>query len=246
MKTGITKIGVAGAGVMGSGIAQVMAISGCEVVCLDIDASVLKSANENIEKGSFGLASAVEKGKLTQAESALSKISFTEDGDELNNADVLIEAIPERFDLKVSFWKEFDKTASESTIFASNSSGFPISAMAAATDRADRFIGWHWASPAPVMKLAEIVRGPATSQETVDKVVSLAESAGKNPVVIGDSDTKWGYVTNRVYFAMIEEALAVVNQGIATREEIDQLMTDCFRWPSGPFGMTRGATSGWK
>mgnify|MGYP003317283307 FL=1 len=96
------------------------------------------------------------------------------------------------------------------------------------------------------MKLAEIVRGPATSQETVDKVVSLAESAGKNPVVIGDSDTKWGYVTNRVYFAMIEEALAVVNQGIATREEIDQLMTDCFRWPSGPFGMTRGATSGWK
>ena len=248
MKTGITKIGVAGAGVMGSGIAQVMAISGCEVVCLDIDASVLKSANENIEKGSFGLASAVEKGKLTQeeAESALSKITFTEDGDELNNADVLIEAIPERFDLKVSFWKEFDKTASESTIFASNSSGFPISAMAAATDRPDRFIGWHWASPAPVMKLAEIVRGPATSQETVDKVVSLAESAGKNPVVIGDSDTKWGYVTNRVYFAMIEEALAVVNQGIATREEIDQLMTDCFRWPSGPFGMTRGATSGWK
>ena len=68
----------------------------------------------------------------------------------------------------------------------------------------------------------------------------------KNPVVIGDSDTKWGYVTTRVYFAMIEEALAVVHQGIATREEVDQLMTDCFRWPSGPFGMTRGATSGWK
>ena len=85
-----------------------------------------------------------------------------------------------------------------------------------------------------------------TSQETVDTVVSLAESAGKSPVVISDSDTNWGYVTNRVYFAMVKEATAVVNEGVADRDQIDQLMTDCFRWPSGPFGMTRGATSGWK
>ena len=118
--------------------------------------------------------------------------------------------------------------------------------MAAATERSDRFIGWHWASPAPVMKLAEIVIGRETSQETVDTVVSLAESAGKNPVVISDTDSNWGYVTNRVYFAMVKEAAAVVNEGIADRDQVDQLMTDCFRWPSGPFGMTRGATSGWK
>ena len=85
-----------------------------------------------------------------------------------------------------------------------------------------------------------------TSQETVDNVVSLAESAGKNPVVINDYDTNWGYVTNRVYFAMVKEASAVVNEGIADRDQVDQLMTDCFRWPSGPFGMARGATSGWK
>ena len=96
------------------------------------------------------------------------------------------------------------------------------------------------------MKLAEIIRGKETSQETVDNVVSLAESAGKNPVVINDNDTNWGYETNRVYFAMVKEASAVVNEGIADRDQIDQLMTDCFRWPSGPFGMTRGATSGWK
>ena len=96
------------------------------------------------------------------------------------------------------------------------------------------------------MKLAEIVRGRVTSQETVDTVVSLAESAGKSPVVITDSDTNWGYVTNRVYFALLKEATSVVNEGIADRDQIDQLMTDCFRWPSGPFGMTRGATSGWK
>ena len=160
--------------------------------------------------------------------------------------DLIIEAIPERFDLKVSFWKELDKTAASSTIFASNSSGFPISALAAATERPDRFIGWHWASPAPVMKLAEIVKGKKTSKETVDTVSALAESAGKNPVVVNDSDTSWGYVTNRIYFAMVREASTVLNEGIADRDQIDQLMTDCFRWPSGPFGMTRGATSGWK
>ena len=180
------------------------------------------------------------------ASSTLSRINFTTDVDALNDTDLIIEAIPERFDLKVSFWKELDKSAHVETIFASNSSGFPISAMAAATERPDRFIGWHWASPAPVMKLAEIVRGRETSQETVDTVVSLAESAGKNPVVISDTDSNWGYVTNRVYFAMVKEAAAVVNEGIADRDQVDQLMTDCFRWPSGPFGMTRGATSGWK
>ncbi|MFL3012349.1 MAG: 3-hydroxyacyl-CoA dehydrogenase family protein [Acidimicrobiales bacterium] len=242
------KIGVVGAGVMGSGIAQVMALSGCEVVCSDIDEEVLNTASVSVDSGRFGVRSAVERGKLTdeEANNALERLRFTTETKEFDDLDLIIEAIPERFDLKVSFWKELDETASDRTIFASNSSGFPISAMAAATERADRFIGWHWASPAPVMKLAEIIRGRETSQETVDTVVSLAESAGKNPVVISDTDTNWGYVTNRVYFAMVKEASAVVNEGIADRDQIDQLMTDCFRWPSGPFGMTRGATSGWK
>ena len=242
------KIGVAGAGVMGSGIAQVMALSGCEVTCHDIDEGVLKAASKNVDTGRFGVKSAVERGKISEeeAENSLERIHFTTDAYALNEADLVIEAIPERLDLKVSFWKELDKTAPEKIIFASNSSGFPISAMAAATERPDRFIGWHWASPAPVMKLAEIVKGRETSVETVETVLSLAKSAGKNPVVINDSDSNWGYVTNRVYFAMVKEASAVVEEGIADREQVDQLMTDCFRWPSGPFGMTRGATSGWK
>lgn len=242
------KIGVVGAGVMGSGIAQVMALSGCEVTCRDIDSEVINTALINVDSGRFGLKNAVKRGMISEedASSTLSRINFTTDVDALNDTDLIIEAIPERFDLKVSFWKELDKSAHVETIFASNSSGFPISAMAAATERSDRFIGWHWASPAPVMKLAEIVRGRETSQETVDTVVSLAESAGKNPVVISDTDSNWGYVTNRVYFAMVKEAAAVVNEGIADRDQVDQLMTDCFRWPSGPFGMTRGATSGWK
>ena len=241
------RVGVAGAGVMGSGIAQVLAVAGHEVVCTDLAEGSLDTAREAVETGRFGVRSAVERGKLTadQADQALQRLTFTTDTDALADRYLVIEAIPELLDLKVRFWRELDAIADRETIFASNSSGFPVVAMAAATDRPDRFVGWHWASPAPVMRLAEIVRARGTSDETVDAVVAMAEGAGKNPVVVGDTDTRWGYVTNRVYFAMIREAMAVVDEGIAERDQVDQLMVDCFRWPAGPFGMTRGATSGW-
>ena len=241
------RVGVAGAGVMGSGIAQVLAVAGHDVVCTDLAESSLDAAREAVETGRFGVRSAVERGKLTtyQADRALQRLTFTTDTDALTDRYLVIEAIPELLDLKVRFWRELDAIADRGTIFASNSSGFPVVAMAAATDRPDRFVGWHWASPAPVMRLAEIVRARGTSDETVDAVVAMAEGAGKNPVVVGDTDTRWGYVTNRVYFAMIREAMAVVDEGIAERDQVDQLMVDCFRWPTGPFGMTRGATSGW-
>jgi len=241
------RVGVAGAGVMGSGIAQVLAVAGHDVVCTDLAESSLAAAREAVETGRFGVRSAVERGKLTtyQADRALQRLTFTTDTDALTDRYLVIEAIPELLDLKVRFWRELDAIADRGTIFASNSSGFPVVAMAAATDRPDRFVGWHWASPAPVMRLAEIVRARGTSDETVDAVVAMAEGAGKNPVVVGDTDTRWGYVTNRVYFAMIHEAMAVIDEGIAERDQVDQLMVDCFRWPAGPFGMTRGATSGW-
>ena len=241
------RVGVAGAGVMGSGIAQVLAVAGHDVVCTDLAESSLDAAREAVETGRFGVRSAVERGKLTtyQADRALQRLTFTTDTDALTDRYLVIEAIPEILDLKVRFWRELDAIADRGTIFASNSSGFPVVAMAAATDRPDRFVGWHWASPAPVMRLAEIVRARGTSDETVEAVVAMAEGAGKNPVVVGDTDTRWGYVTNRVYFAMIREAMAVVDEGIAERDQVDQLMVDCFRWPAGPFGMTRGATSGW-
>jgi 3-hydroxybutyryl-CoA dehydrogenase len=239
------RIGVMGAGVMGSGIAQVLAIAGHEVVCRDLSDEVLEAAREGVDGGRFGVRSAVERGKLTseEADAALARLTFTT---ELEPAvDLIIEAVPENLGLKVKFWRELDGLAPDHTIFASNSSGFPIAAMAAGTDRPDRFIGWHWASPAPVMKLAEIVRGPETSDETIDTVVRLAAAAGKNPVVVKDTDQSWGYVANRVYFAMVREANRVVSEGIADREQVDQLMRDCFRWPSGPYGMVAGAGSGW-
>ena len=236
-----------GAGVMGAGIAQVMAIAGHEVVAYDISADVLAASRTDVDTGRFGVRGAVERGKLTadEADAALARISFTDDLDAVNDVDVVIEAVPERLDLKIDVFRDLDRRCQPQAILASNSSGFPIQALAAATERPDRVIGWHWASPAPVMKLAEIVRAPKTSDETVTTIERLAAAAGKNPVVVQDTAMAWGYVANRVYGAMIREAQRVIDEGIADRGQVDQLMVDCFRWPAGPFGMVRGAGSGW-
>jgi 3-hydroxybutyryl-CoA dehydrogenase len=242
------RIGVIGSGVMGSGIAQVLATAGHVVRCHDVDQGALDRAAEAVRTGRFGVAGAVERGKLTaeQAEAALARLEFVTDRDAALDADIVIEAIPERLDLKLRFWADVDRSAPERTIFASNSSGFPITALAAVTGRPDRMVGWHWASPAPVMKLAEIVRGPETSDATIETVVRLASNAGKNPIVVNDTTRAWGYVANRIYSAMSREARQVVDEGIATREQVDQLLMDCYRWPSGPFAMFTGATTGWK
>ena len=142
-------------------------------------------------------------------------------------------------------FRDLDRAAPADTILASNTSGLPITALAAATDRPDRVIGWHWASPAPVMKLAEIVVTPATSDATIATVHESARALRQEPDRREGQPDAWGFVANRVYFAMVREAQRVVDEGIATRDEVDQLMMDCFRWPSGPFGMVKGAGSGW-
>jgi len=242
------RIAVVGAGVMGSGIAQVLAVVGHVVSCVDVDAGALDRAREGIEQGRFGLGSAVRRGLLSEgeAEAALARITLTGDLGAVATADVVIEAVPERLDLKVRLFRDLDRRAPAGAVLASNSSGFPVAALAAATDRPDRVIVWHWASPAPVMKLAEVVRGPETSDATVELIVRLATEAGKHPVVVKDHPMAWGYVANRVYAAMIREANAVVREGIASAEDVDRLMVDCFRWPTGPFGMATGATEGWK
>lgn len=247
MTQDIRRIGVLGAGVMGGGIAQVCATGGYDVVCYDIAPDALGAGREHATTGRFGLESGVARGRLTreEADAAAARLTFTESFDEAANSDLVVEAVPERLDLKIRVFRDLDRAAPPETILCSNSSGFPIQAIGAATDRPDRVVGWHWASPAPVMKLAEIVRTHATSDETVETVRAVAARCGKNPIVVKDTAMAWGYVANRVYFAMLAEAQKVVNEGIATADEVDQLMTDCFRWPSGPFGMVKGAGSGW-
>jgi 3-hydroxyacyl-CoA dehydrogenase len=241
------RIGVLGAGVMGSGIAQVTATAGYETVCYDVSGDALTAAREHVTTGRFGLDGGVARGKLTRADAdaALARLTFTDSFSAAAETDLVIEAVPERLELKVHVFRDLDRSAPPETILASNTSGFPIAALAAATDRPDRVIGWHWASPAVVMKLAEIVAGPETSDATIETVREAAARCGKNPIVVKDNPTTWGFVANRVYFAMVREAQRVVDEGIASRDEVDQLMIDTFRWPAGPFGMVTGAGTGW-
>jgi 3-hydroxybutyryl-CoA dehydrogenase len=241
------RIGVLGAGVMGSGIAQVTATAGYPTVCYDVDPDALARGREHVTTGRYGLERGVEREKLSrgQADAALQRLTFSSSFDDAARTDLVIEAVPERLRLKVSVFRQLDRVAPPATILASNTSGYPIAALAAATDRPERVIGWHWASPAPVMPFAEIVRTAETAPDTVETVCGVARACAKHPVVVRDVDTEWGFVANRVYAAMLVEARRVVAEGVASAEEVDQLMMDCFRWPTGPFGMVRGATSGW-
>ncbi len=248
MTSGFPRVGVIGAGVMGSGIAQVIALAGCETVCFDISKEALDEAQKAVREGHYGLDRSVELGKTSRedAEAALARLRFSGDIDEASAADLIVECVPERLDLKIQTFRDLDRRAPEGAILASNTSGFSIAGLAAATDRPERVIGWHWASPPVISAFAEITRTNQTDEGTIAAVRGLAARCGKNPVVISDTAMHWGFVANRVYAAMIREAARCVDEGVASHAEVDQLMVDCFRWPVGPFGMTKGATSGWK
>jgi 3-hydroxybutyryl-CoA dehydrogenase len=243
----VERAGVIGAGVMGSGIAQTLAQAGCEVVCVDVDPAQLERAAQLVETGRFGLSRAVERGKLSEGDAAeaRARLAFTTDLAQVASCDVIVEAVPEDLGLKMTLLAQLDGLIAGRTILATNSSGLPVIAMARATNRPDRVIGWHWASPPPVMRMAEIVVTPETSDSTRDTVVELARRCGKNPVVVKDDPLHWGYVGNRVWMAAIREARAVVEEGIASRADVDQILQDGWRWPVGPFGMMAGATEGW-
>jgi 3-hydroxyacyl-CoA dehydrogenase len=243
------RVGVLGAGVMGSGIAQTLATAGCDTVCHDVAPEALERAREAVSTGRYGLGRAVERGKLSQAEAdaALARLRFTTDfAEAVGDADLVVEAVFEDLALKVEVFRDLDGATPSGAILASNTSGFPIIAMAGATTRPDKVIGWHWASPPVVMRLAEIIRHPKTSDETVATVCELATACGKNPVVIKDQPFAWGFVANRLYGALLREAGRVVDEGVATRDDVNQIMVDCFNWPVGPYGMVSGARGGWK
>jgi 3-hydroxybutyryl-CoA dehydrogenase len=242
------KVGVLGAGVMGAGIAQVTATAGYETVCYDTDAEALERGLEHVTTGRYGFERGVERGKLSRddADAARARLRFTSSFEEAAAVDLVVEAVPEKLELKQQVFRDLDAAAPAGTVLASNTSGFPIGQIAEVTKRPELVIGWHWASPPAVMRLAEIVRTADTSDATVQTVVDVAVACGKNPVVITDAPSgAWGFVANRVYMAMIQEANRCVDEGIATREQVDMLMVDCFRWPVGPFGMVQGATTGW-
>lgn len=234
----VKKIGVLGAGIMGCGIAQTCAIAGYKVIVRDISTQILEKAKNELIEGRFGLKRALERGKLTQQQYdfAINNIIFTTNMEELcKDVDVVIEAIPEILYLKVKTFRELDKLCPERTILASNTSGFPIGAMAGATDRPDKVVGMHWFNPAPVMKLIEIIKTELTSEETVNCIKDLALKFGKTPLIVKDADQRYGFVAVRAYNALLRECLLIVQEGMATPEQVDTALKLGYNFPMGPF-----------
>ena len=246
----ITSIGVIGGGVMGSGIAQALAVGGARVTVRDLNEALIEKSRSTIVDGRYGLKRGVERGKTTQedADAALERLAWTTSMEDLKDCDLIIEAVPEDLELKKKVFGELDTVAGPETIFATNTSGVAISDInkAVSEERRKRFIGMHWFSPAPVMKLVELVYAPETADEAIAALESLCQRVGKATVRVKDAPGRYGFIANRIYFAAVREAQKVLEEGIATPEDINKAMVFGFNWPVGPLAMVEGATKGWQ
>jgi len=242
----IKLIGVMGGGVMGGGIAQVCAVSGYPVMIRDLTEELLVKTRDAIMDGRYGLRTGVERGKITQQQmdDAVGKLAFTTDVEDLRSADLIIEAIPEDLELKRKVFAELDTLVEPEAIFATNTSGFAISDLNQAVARKDRFLGMHWFSPAPVMRLIELVHAPDTSEEAMAVLEALGERLGKVTIRVKDAPGEYGFVANRIYFAAVAEARRVLEGDIATADDINKAMRFGFNWPVGPLEMVAGARKG--
>lgn len=227
------KIFVIGAGTMGAGIVQAFAQKGYEVIVRDIKDEFVDRGIAGINKG---LTKLVSKGKITEEdkEKVLSKITGTTDLGLASDCDLVIEAAVENMEIKKQIFAELDKICKEDTILASNTSSLSITEVASATNRPDKVIGMHFFNPATIMKLVEVIRGMATSQETFDKVKAIAEAIGKTPVEVAEAP---GFVVNRILIPMINEAVGIYAENIASVEDIDTSMKLGANHPMGPLAL---------
>lgn len=224
-------ISVIGAGTMGNGIAHVFAQSGYNVSLIDVSADALTKAINTISKN---LDRQVAKGSLTEEDKnkALKNITpFTILKEGVKNADLIVEAATENVDLKLKIFKDMDENAPAHCILATNTSSISITKMAAVTKRADKVIGMHFMNPVPVMKLVEVIRGYATSDEVTDTIMKMSKNLGKVPTEVNDYP---GFVANKILMPMINEAIVTLHEGTAGVEEIDTVMKLGMAHPMGP------------
>jgi len=229
----ITTVGIIGAGTMGNGIAQACAVSGINVVMVDIsDAAVAKG----VATVAGSLDRLIKKEKITTADkdAALARIKTSTSYEDLKAAQLVIEAATENYELKLKILKQADALLPPEVIVASNTSSISITKLAAATSRPDRFIGMHFFNPVPMMALVEIIRGLQTSDATHDDVKTLALALGKSPITVKNAP---GFVVNRILVPMINEAFFVLAEGTATAEDIDEGMKLGCNQPIGPLAL---------
>lgn len=226
----IKTVGVVGAGTMGNGIAHVFAQTGYRVMLNDISEDFLAKGMNTIAKN---LQRGVDKGKLSveQKQEILGRIETTTTCDGMADCDLVIEAVTEQLDVKLKLFAALDGVLKDGAILASNTSSISITKLAAATRRPDRFIGMHFMNPVPVMRLVEIIRGIATSNETFSEIADLTEKLGKTPVEVNDFP---GFISNRILMPMINEAVFALFEGVATAQSIDSVMKLGMNHPMGP------------
>ena len=230
----IAKIAVLGAGQMGNGITQVAACAGYEVTMIDIKQEFVDRGIAAIEKS---LAKLVSKDRMTQedADASRARISLSIDRGVCADCDLVIEAVPEILDLKISIFQELDGICKPETILASNTSSISISTIADSTNRPDKVIGMHFMNPVPIMKLVEIINGKDTSEQTNSAVLQASETMGKTPLSCNDSP---GFVSNRILCPMLNEAILTFQEGVAQPEAIDGIMKLGMNHPIGPLALS--------
>ena len=223
-------IGVVGAGTMGNGIAQTAAGAGFDVIMCDISAEFVQRGITNISKS---LDRFVKKETMTEDKKAeiLGRIKSTTDLEDLAGCSLIVEAASENFEIKKQIFEKLDQITGPAAILSSNTSSISITKIAAATKRPDKVIGMHFFNPVPLMKLVEVIRGIATSDETYATVKALSEELGKVPVECNDYP---GFVSNRVLMPMINESIFALHEGVATKESIDEIMKLGMNHPMGP------------
>jgi 3-hydroxybutyryl-CoA dehydrogenase len=226
----IKRVGVIGAGTMGNGIAHVFARSGYSVVLCDVEQRFLERGIATITKN---LDREVAKNKISAEDkaSALAKIDPVTDRAKLADCDFIVEAATEKFEIKTEIFRDLDRLARPEVILASNTSSISITKLAALTKRPEKVIGMHFFNPVPVMKLVEVIRGLATSQETFEVVRELSTTLGKTPVEVNDAP---GFVSNRVLMPLLNEAMYAVMEGVATAEAVDEVFKLGMAHPMGP------------
>jgi 3-hydroxybutyryl-CoA dehydrogenase len=227
------KVGVLGAGTMGSGIVLAFAQAGYEVIMRDLKDEYLEKGLKTITKN---LDRSVKKERITEEdkETILARITASTDINLLNDVGLVVEAAIENMKIKKDIFRELDDVCSEEAILATNTSSLSITEIATATNRPDKIIGMHFFNPVPVMKLVEVINGLATSEETKETIVNLAEKLGKKPVLVEEAP---GFVVNRILIPMINEAIGILAEGVASAEDIDQAMKLGANHPIGPLAL---------
>ncbi|MBO1626664.1 3-hydroxyacyl-CoA dehydrogenase family protein [Bacillus arachidis] len=230
----ILTVGIVGAGTMGSGIANLAAMSGFNVILRDVEEKYLQHAIAKIEKF---INRSISKGKMTveQKEEVMERITVTTDLEDMKEVDIVIEAIIEDLELKKEVFSKLDEIVPENVILATNTSSMSITAIAEATKRPERVAGMHFFNPAQIMKLVEVVRGYKTSNETVEEIKGFSKKLNKETVEV-KKDTP-GFIVNRIMIPQFIEAIKLLEEGVASPEDIDKAVTLGLNYPMGPFAL---------